>query len=67
MTTANMTSGSKITVNGKKYTVVSVADGTVALTGSRGGDAWMVRNVKSGNWYIGHSDRSPVRVESVSL
>lgn len=48
----NTTKTKTMKVNGKAYTVTSASDKIVQLTGPRGGEAMLVKNVHSGRWIL---------------
>lgn len=70
---AALASEQQIRVNGRRrFTVSRATPNTVELTGPRGADAFMVRNVHSGQWRLlfGMTTRGPrcnEAVESVEV
>lgn len=67
-TLAALVAGSTVRVNGKKFTVASVGETTVTLTGSRGGWSGLTTNVHSGRAYlVTERGSKPVVTFSVAL
>lgn len=51
MMTTTMTVGGKVRINGTLFSVTSIA-GTIGLEGTRGGEARLIQNVRSGRWFL---------------
>lgn len=52
MTPADLTTGTRLRVNGSTFAVTSPGAGVVSIRGARGGDSALVQNKRSGVWSL---------------
>jgi hypothetical protein len=61
----NTTTTDRITVNGTSYAVASRGAGLIQLTGSRGGEHVLVKNIRSGQWVMLQGGTRRVAIRTV--